>query len=387
MVFLDISKAFDKVWHEGLIFKLKQNGISGNLLNLFENYLTNRKQRVVLNGSHSDYTSIESGVPQGSVLGPLLFLIYINDLEINVYSNVKFIADDNMLYSVVRDPFISANDLNHDLHVIQQWAYQWKMEFNPDPTKQATEVLFSCKKSKPIHPPLVFNGSVVHNKNEQKHLGLILDSGLSFAKHINEKIKKAKKVIGIIKHLSKYLPFKTLNLMYKAFVRPHLDYCDIIYHIPSFLNQSSVGVSLNHLMEQIEKIQYQAALAVTGAWQGSNRSQIYEEVGWESLSDRRMSRRILQIYKIINVMTPSYLKDKLPPNKRPYLFSADISNTLREIRCRSSRFMNSFFPNGVASWNIIIKHFETMPSISKLKEHMLSLFRPNIKVRLIYMIP
>ena len=283
-------------------------------------------------------------------------------------------------HSVVRDPFLSANDLNHDLHVIQQWAYQWKMEFNPDPTKQATEVLFSCKKYKPIHPPLAFfEGSVVHNKNEQKHLVLILDSGLYFTKHLNEKIKKAKKIIGIIKNLSKYLSFKTLNQMYKAFVRPHLDYCDIIYHIPSYLHHPSVGVSLNHLMEQIDKIQYQAALAVTGAWQGSNRSQIYAEVGWESLSDRRMARRILQIYKIINVMTPSYLKEKLPPNKRPYLFSADISNTLREIRCRSSRYMNSFFPNGVASWNIIIKHFETMPSISKLKEHMLSLFRPNIK--------
>ena len=118
-----------------------------------------------------------------------------------------------------------------------------------------------------------------------------------------KKIKKAKMIIGIIKNLSKFLSFKTLNQ-----IRPHLDYCDIIYHIPSFLNYPSVGVSLNHLMEQIEKIQYQAALAVTGAWQGSNRSQIYEEVGLESLSDRRMARRILQIYKIINVMTPSYPK-------------------------------------------------------------------------------
>ena len=114
-------------------------------------------------------------------------------------------------------------------------------------------------------------------------------------------------------------------------------------------------------------------------WQSSNRSRIYEEVGWESLSDRRMYRRILQIYKIINNMTPSYLTDKLPPNRRPYLFSADISNTLREIRGRSWRYMNSFFPNGVASWNVIITHFKIMPLIGKLKEHLISLFRPNIK--------
>ena len=89
-VFLDISKAFDKVWHAGLIFKLQQNGVSGKLLKFFESYLHNRKQRVMINGSYSDYANIESGVPQGSVLGPLLFLIFINDLENNIKSNVKF---------------------------------------------------------------------------------------------------------------------------------------------------------------------------------------------------------------------------------------------------------------------------------------------------------
>ena len=116
---------------------------------------------MVLNGSSSDYSGIESGVPQGSVLGPLLFLIYINDLEINIKSNIKFFADDTMIFSIVKDPKISANDLNHDLETIRQWANQWKLEFNPEPTKQATEIVFSCKKSTPCHPQLIFNGRVV----------------------------------------------------------------------------------------------------------------------------------------------------------------------------------------------------------------------------------
>ena len=97
-VFLDISKAFDKVWHDGLIFKFRQNGISGSIIKLFGDYLHSRKQRVVLNGFYSDYYIIESGVPQGSVLGLLFFLVYINDLGRNIKSNVKFFADDTMLF-------------------------------------------------------------------------------------------------------------------------------------------------------------------------------------------------------------------------------------------------------------------------------------------------
>ena len=100
-VFLDISKAFDKVWHEGLLFKLKQNGISGNLLNVITNFLCQRKQRVVLNGQHSSWTNIEAGVPQGSILGPLFFLIYINDLSDGLTSNPKLFAGDTSLFSVI----------------------------------------------------------------------------------------------------------------------------------------------------------------------------------------------------------------------------------------------------------------------------------------------
>ena len=379
-VFLDISKAFDKVWHDGLIFKLKQNGVSGTLLKLLENYLHNRKQRVVLNGFYSDYSLIESGVPQGSVLGPLLFLIYINDLESNIRSNIKFFADDTMLFSIVKDPVISANDLNHDLDIIYQWAHQWKMEFNPDPTKQATEVLFSCKKNSPNHPQLIFNGSDVVKVNEQKHLGLILESGLSFEKHLSEKIIKAKKNVGILKHLSKFLPLKSLDQMYKALVRPHLDYCDIIYHIPSIIHQPPLGMTLNSLMEKVERIQYQAALAITGAWQGSSRSKMYDELGWETLSDRRKCRRVLQIHKIINNNTLSYLKDKLPPNYRE-IFSGNIRTTFHAIRCKSNRYMNSFFPHAIASWNIFMEIFKykEVPSIGILKKDIISLIRPESK--------
>ena len=213
-VFLDISKAFDKVWHEGLIFKLKQNGISGKLLKIFEDYLYNRKQRVIINGSYSELADINSGVPQGSVLGPLLFLVYINDLEKNIKSKVKFFADDTMLYSVVNDPEISAAELNHDLDIVKQWAHQWKMEFNPDPIKQAKEVLFSCKKVSPYHPDLFFNGTLVTRVKEHEHLGLTMQFNLLFERHLNEKMIKAKKNTGILKHLSKSLPLKSLDQMY-----------------------------------------------------------------------------------------------------------------------------------------------------------------------------
>ena len=131
---------------------------------------------MILNGFPIDYSTIVFGVPQGSVLCPLLFLIYINDLERNIKSNVICFADDTMLFSIVNDPVISANELNHDLKVINQWAYQWKMEFNPDPNIQATELLFSCKKNSPNHRPFSFIGTAMSTVNEEKHLGLVPDS-------------------------------------------------------------------------------------------------------------------------------------------------------------------------------------------------------------------
>ena len=159
-VFLDISKAFDEVWHQGLHFKLRQNGIFGELLNTFADFLNNRTQRVILNDQYSLWAKVEAGVPQNSILGPLLFLIYINDLSENLASNPKLFADDTSLFSVVKNVDTSNNDLNNDLKKIGEWAFQWKMSFNPDPSKQAQELIFCRKVPTTNHPPLFFNENV-----------------------------------------------------------------------------------------------------------------------------------------------------------------------------------------------------------------------------------
>ena len=143
------------MWHKGLIFKLQCNGISGNLLSFLESYLNDRHQRVVLNGVQSNWVRLNAGVPQRSVLGPLLFLVYINDLTDNISSNMKLYADDSSLFARVSGVDSTHSQIENDLVTIAAWANQWKMLFNPDITKQAVEVIFSVKNKKPIHPELI----------------------------------------------------------------------------------------------------------------------------------------------------------------------------------------------------------------------------------------
>ena len=157
-MYLDISKAFDKVWHEGLIFKLKQHGVSGHMLSILTDFLLNRLQRTTINGKSSNWNSIGAGVPQGSVLGPLLFLLYINDLLDGMKSDARIFADDTSLFVVVDDPQTAFEILSHDLNLVEAWAKQWHMSFNPDPTKPPIEVVFSTKLKPPQHPP--FNGKI-----------------------------------------------------------------------------------------------------------------------------------------------------------------------------------------------------------------------------------
>ena len=167
--------------------------------------------------------------------------------------------------------------------------------------------------------------------------------------------------------------------MCKALVHSHLDYCDIMYHIiPGLNNQTNLGATLDSLMEKVERTRYQTALAITGTWQGSNRLKLYEELEWETLSDRRWCRCILQIHKIKNNLTPSYLRDDLPPFRGTW-YRNNNPNTFREMRCETSTYKNSVFPDAISSWNNIITDFQSMPSFNRLKAHILSLIRPKIR--------
>ena len=203
--------------------------INGGLLKLIERFLPDRHQRVVLNGQTSKWNKITAGVPEASISDPLFFLIYINDLPSELSCSYKLFADDKSHSSVVKNVNETAKKLNKDLENMSKWAHQWKMSFNLDPTKMAKEVLFSRKKSKVIHPNLTFIGKDVHSSFFQKHIGLVLDLKLNLDMHLKEKISIVNNNIVLLRKVRCSIHRKPLLSIYKAFLRPHLDYCDIIY--------------------------------------------------------------------------------------------------------------------------------------------------------------
>ena len=235
---------------------------------------------------------------------------------------------------------MATSDMNQDLNQIALWARNWRMSFNPDAQKQAVELVFSTKKLKSNHPLLFFNGSPLEVVDEHKHLGVILDSKLSFSAHIQAAINKSRKAIGMLKFLSKYLPRNTLNAMCKLYVRPHLDYGDLIYHVPQ---QESVSES--YMMGKFESVQYSAALAVTRVWRGTAREKLYSELGWVSLGSRKWSRRLILFYKIlkqldytrnpISLFVPSSYVVRNPP-------------IVKHIASRTESFKSSFHSDALS---------------------------------------
>ena len=173
--------------------------------------------------------------------------------------------------------------MNNDLTKIMKWDFQWKMSFNPDISKQAHEVIFSRKRSVSSHPPLTFNNIPVARTNSQKHLGMQLDKKLNFEEQLKKVESNVNKTIGIIRKLQNVLPRSALLTIYKSFIRPHLDYGDIIYD--KAFNES--------FHAKLESLQYNATLPITGHIKGSSTKKIYEELGLESLKSRRWYRKMI----------------------------------------------------------------------------------------------
>ena len=198
----------------------------------------------------------------------LLLLVYINDLVDSLSSYAKYFADDTSLFSVIHDVETSANELNDDLYRINKWRFQWKMSFNPHPSKQAQEIIFSRKTKKISHPSLLFHNSIVSQTPSQKHLGIFLEAQLTFEEHL-----KVNKTIGMLWKLQKNLPRPALMTIYKAFVRPYLDYGEVIYD----------EVYNKTFYQKFESIQYNACLVLSGAVRRSSREKHHPELGLESL--------------------------------------------------------------------------------------------------------
>ena len=283
VVFCDISKAFDRVWHSGLLLKLQAAGVKGEVLAWFKSYLSNSKQRVVLPGAVSDLVFIKAGVPQGSILGPLLFFLYINDIVHDIGSNIRLFADDASLFIIVEDAITAAACLNNDLDKISQWAAKWLVTFNPSKTES---LLISRKTNKDRHPPIFMQNHKEVEVDSHKHLGVVLPSDCSWHQHIKHITDKAWNRINIMRKLKFKLHRKSLEIICIAFIRPLLEYGDIIW-----------DNCTQYEKNELDKIQNEAARIATGTTKLISIHALYSEIRWDTLQHRRNNHKLTLFYK------------------------------------------------------------------------------------------
>ncbi|MES9881747.1 MAG: reverse transcriptase family protein [Sedimenticola sp.] len=354
VVFFDISKAFDRVWHKGLIHKLRNIGINGTVLSWLENYLSDRQQRVVINGQSSDWKNVTAGVPQGSILGPLLFLIYINDIVNNIQSNIRLFADDTSLFIIVDDPVDSAQTLNNDLSTVQCWANKWLVRFNPTKT---VSLLFSLKHQARPHTPLVFNDTQIVSLSTHKHLGVTLSSTGDWHDHISNITKVAWQRLNILRGLKFRIDRLALEKMYLSFIRPLLEYSSVIW------DNCTDGDK-----QKLENIQVEAARIVTGCTKLCSLNNLYKETGWQTLQTRRDQQKLIMLYKMKNELVPPYLSNLLPQqvgNTTNYpLRNADHYQL---PHARTAIYYQSFLPTTVRQWNTLDSNIRDSPSLSTFK--------------------
>ncbi len=365
IIYLDYAKAFDSVSHKLLIIKLKSFGFSGPLLYWFNNYLSNRLQRVVLEGSSSDWLPVHSGVPQGSILGPLLFLLYINDIAdvISPGSSLALFADDSKVFRNVQSRADSLN-LQSDLDHIVSWSNKWQLRFNATKCK--------CLTINNRDPNLLFNytinNTVLERVNDIKDLGLTVTSALSWTKHIETKISKADKMLGLIKRTIGYrCPLKTKLNLYNAMVKTSLSYGSIIWSYGTKKNLKLVEAVQRRATKYISNnytLDYKSRLKICNLLPFSYTKEIYD---------------ICFLYKCIhnfyNININNYLNfydastSRTRFGQRPYTIKAPPRGRTRVKDFYSKRILKIWNDLPADIVNIIPSNNLILPFKRRVREH------------------
>ena len=245
-----------------------------------ENFLRGRKHTISVNGSKSSWGDVESGIPQGTILGPILFILYINDLPNKIKSYMKIFADDTKLYSKV-DTIREVEEIKNDLEHIEQWSRDWLIK--PNPSK--CSVMHIGKNNPSVDYKL--NGRNIKETKIEKDLGVYVQDNLKFERQINNSVRKANNMIRIIKHTFTYLDSKSLSILYKTYIRPHLEYC--VQAWSSYLHKDvdkleSVQRSVTKIMLNFKNLPYHQRLA---------------ELGLTTLQERRVRGDLIEVYQIV----------------------------------------------------------------------------------------
>ena len=285
VILLDFSKAFDKVPHKRLAQKLEFYGIRNQNLNWINDFLADRQQQVLLNGVKSSKLAVDSGVPQGTVLGPTLFLLFINDLPEHVTCNARLFADDCLLYRNVNNSS-DAQLLQKDLSSLVKWEEDWQMNFNPE----KCYVIHISKKSKPSSFDYILHNHVLEAVKDSKYLGLTISHDLDWGTHINNITCKANKTLGFLRRNLKNCTPKVKNLTYTSLVRPVVEYSSPVWD----------PYKKQHIT-QVEQVQRKAARFVFNDYKDRSPgavSNLIKSLEWENLELRRKKARLTMLYKI-----------------------------------------------------------------------------------------
>ena len=339
--FIDFRKAFDTVNHKILLTKIHSLGISNNVGNWLTSYLHNRKQVVFANGITSREGSITCGVPQGSTLGPLLFLIYINDINKNfVNSRIKLFADDTVLYTSSTIVDLAKHNIQIDLNTLDSWCKQHKLSINIGKTKN---VLFGSKKfTKNItYPKLAIGGKEINFVDEYKYLGIVLDKNLTYTKHIKYIHSLAAHKIYLLSKIRTSINTPTAMRIYKTKILPYFDQGDILYN-DAFIKDVS----------KLQKLQNRAIRICLNENNRQHVNNLQHMIGLPKLCDRRIYR--LSVYAYSRSKTEEYLDNKQVRTRQreaPILksFKSDFRVVDRCVYLQSANLWNTM---DVATRNI-----------------------------------